>query len=155
MLQKSAKKLEYWNNRLEGFFPVPLQRSLFAEAVPAKMLGGNTWERQALHAFAEGSNLYGTEILKSASLWHSRLELENSTLFDSKDEAQSIEDLERDPGQYQQAICQRSPHQPESGVLKLGKSEGESAMRGLKIVEQNLQADTTNIRLQTDSCRMA
>lgn len=129
VLQKSAKKLEYWNNRLEGFFPVPLQRSLFAEAVHAKMLGGNTWERQALHAFTEGSNLYGKEIWKSASLWYSRLELEKSTLLDSKEEAQSIDVLERDPGQYQQATCQRSPYHPETGVLMLGQRQGVSPVR--------------------------
>ena len=155
VLQKSAKKLEYWNNRLEGFFPVLLQRSLIAEAVPAKMLGGNTWEHQALHAFVEGSNLYGTEISKSASLWHSRLNLEKSTLLDSKDEAKSIDDLKRSPGQYQQAIYQRSPYQPETGVLKIGQSQGEWAVRALKFVERALKADRRYIRLHKSSHRMA
>ena len=155
VLQKSAKKLEYWNNRLECFFPVPLRSSLFAEAVPAKMLGGNTWDRQSLNAFAEGSNLYATEILKSASLWHSRLELEKSILLDSKDEAHSIDDLERDPGQYQQATYQRSPYQPEIGVLMLGESQGESSVRALDIVEQAIEADRSHIRPHKGSHRMA
>lgn len=147
VLQKSAKKLEYWNNRLEGFFPVPLQRSLFAEAVPAKMLGGNTWERQALHAFAEDSHLYGTEMLKSASLWQWRLQLEDYALSDSKDKSQSIVHLEKQPGQYQQASYQRSPYQPETGVLELGQSQGEWSVRASKTPEQAWQADKTYIRL--------
>lgn len=138
-LQKSAK-------RLEGLFPAQLQRSLFAQAVPAKMLGGTTWERRALQAFAGGSSLYGTEILKSASLWHSRLELEKCGSFDWKDKSQSHDDLEKSPEQHQQASYQQSPYQPETGVLILGQSQSKSPMSALKILERAWQADTTCTR---------
>lgn len=119
-LQKSAKNLDYWNNELGNLFPTPLQHSLFAHAVPAKMVCGNTWEPQALQAFVEGSNLHGTEILKSASLWHSRLELEEQGLLDSKEERRFTGNLEKYPRQYQQMSYQQSFCRPETGLSTLG-----------------------------------
>ena len=75
-------------------------------------------------------------MLKSASLWHWRLQLENQALPDWKDKSESIDHLEKHPGQYQQASYQQSPYQPETGVLELGQTQGEWPMRALKVLQQ-------------------